>query len=142
MVPPSLSRLRRARHDEVRSSPFESRSKTVLFAATLHAPSASVVSRASYDILRGTMRPNHGRALAAGAVFLLCSACVSRPTAGLSEQQVDVALSTAFLPNDGPLVGISNLMFDTLPSGLLKLRPEWRQVEFDVLSKPTGFRPV
>lgn len=88
------------------------------------------------------MRPNHVRALAAWAVFLLCSACVPRPSVGLSEQQVDVALSTAFLPNDGPLVGISNLMFDTLPTGLLKLRPEWRQVEFDVLSKPAGFRPV
>jgi peroxiredoxin len=75
-------------------------------------------------------------------VLVLTSACgqISRHAAQGGE--VRVTLVPTRLSNEPPLVGLSNLMFDTLRAAGVVVKPEWGTVEIAPLFEGKGYVPV
>jgi thiol-disulfide isomerase/thioredoxin len=75
------------------------------------------------------------------ALFVTC-ACGQIPRHVAQDGDVRVALAPTRFSNEPPLIGLSNLMFDTLRAGRLVVKPEWGTVEVAPLFEGQGYVPV
>ena len=89
------------------------------------------------------MRRERDRTALVVTVLMLCGACYVWSEGGTGrERPIGISLETMQLPDTGPLIGLSNLMFEPLPAGRLKVMPAWNHIEFALLSDVQGSRPV